>query len=83
MIKEQQSLYAELEKLLDRILSDFMSTLIDLSGSQMAIVPGTHIRIPADVGYVNLYSSVDSLKLNVWLSETLIRQKMSDLTEDL
>ena len=65
----------ELEKLLDRTLNDFMSTLVNLSGKQMDISDGTHIKIPMDVGYVKLFKSVDSLKMSLWISNELLTDK--------
>ncbi len=77
MTKEIPLLYVEMEKLLDRILSDFMSTLIDLSGNQTDIEPGTHIKIPAAAGYVKFYRSADSWNLSLWLNETLQSQNLN------
>ena len=66
----------ELEKLLDRTLNDFMSTLVNLSGSQTDISDGILIKIPMDAGYVKLYKSADSLKMSLWLSNELLTDKV-------
>ena len=69
------ALSEEMEKLLDRTLNDFMSTLVNLSGNQMDISVGTHIKIPMDVGYVKLFKSADSLKMSLWISNELLTDK--------
>ena len=65
----------ELAKLLDRTLNDFMSTLVNLSGSQMDISVGTLIKIPMDAGYVKLFKSADSLKMSLWISNEFLTDK--------
>lgn len=78
---ETPALYEELEKLLDRISNDCMSTLIDLSGNLMDIDSGTLIKIPSPVGFVKLYKSADSWKLSCWNStEILDSLKTNDET---
>ena len=69
------ALSEEMEKLLDRTLNDFMSTLVNLSGSQMDISDGTLIKIPMDAGYVKLFKSADSLKMSLWISNELLTDK--------
>jgi hypothetical protein len=76
MTNEIPVLSAEMEKLLDRTLNDFMSTLVNLSGNQMDISVGTHIKIPMDAGYVKLYKSADSLKMSLWISNELLTDKL-------
>tara|TARA_Y100001936_G_C15851845_1_gene547725 strand:- start:160 stop:429 length:270 start_codon:yes stop_codon:yes gene_type:complete len=70
------ALSEEMEKLLDRTLNDFMSTLVNLSGSQMDISVGTLIKIPMDAGYVKLFKSADSLKMSLWISNELLTDKL-------
>ena len=84
-IKEIPQLSEEMEKLLDRTSTDFMSTLLSLSGNLTDILDGTLIKIPTVVGYVSLYKSADHLKLSLWLSEKVMTDqniksqlKMSD-----
>ena len=76
MTNEIPVLSVEMEKLLDRTLNDFMSTLVNLSGSQMDISVGTLIKIPMDVGYVKLFKSADSLKMSLWISNELLTDKL-------
>ena len=75
MINATPALSEEMEKLLDRTLNDFMSTLVNLSGNQMDISVGTLIKIPMDVGYVKLFKSADSLKMSLWISNELLTDK--------
>ena len=75
MTNEIPVLSVEMEKLLDRTLNDFMSTLVNLSGSQMDISVGTLIKIPMDAGYVKLFKSADSLKMSLWISNELLTDK--------
>ena len=76
MTNEIPVLSVELEKLLDRTSNDFMSTLVNLSGSQTDISDGTLIKIPMDAGYVKLYKSADSLKMSLWISNELLTDKL-------
>jgi hypothetical protein len=75
MTSEIPVLSEEMEKLLDRTLNDFMNTLLNLSGNQMGISVGTHIKIPMDAGYVKLYKSADSLKMSLWISNEFLTDK--------
>ncbi len=77
MTKETQTLYEELAKLLDRTLSDCMSTLIDLSGNLTDIECGTLIKIPQDAGYVKFYKSSDSWKVSLWISPEIMDQNLN------
>jgi hypothetical protein len=76
MTNEIPLLSEEMAKLLDRTLNDFTSTLVNLSGNQMDISVGTHIKIPMDAGYVKLYKSADSLKMSLWISNELLTDKL-------
>ncbi len=67
-----QILSAEMTKLLDRIYSDLMSTLVSLSGSLKDIECGTRIKIPIAAGYVNFYKSLESYEMSVWLKEAMM-----------
>ena len=63
MTNEIPVLSVEMEKLLDRTLNDFMSTLVNLSGSQMDISVGTHRTNPFWYTHKNPYGC--------WICETL------------
>ncbi len=80
MTKETLVLYEETQKLLDRISTDLLSTLVSLSGSLKDIANGTLIKIPTDAGYVKFYRSADSWSLSVWLSQSLMEQMPSETT---
>jgi hypothetical protein len=41
----------------------------------MDISVGTLIKIPMDVGYVKLFKSADSLKMNLWISNEFLTDK--------
>ncbi len=60
-----------MEKLGARLLDDLVSTLVNLSGSQVDISCGTHIKIPQGAGYVSFYRSADNMKISCWITETL------------
>jgi len=38
-----------------------------LSGNQMDIECGTHIKIPMDAGYVSYYKSLESEQITFWM----------------
>ncbi len=78
MTKETLVLYEEIQKLLDRISTDLLSTLVNLSGKVKDIGNGTHIKIPTDAGYVKFYKSADCWSLNVWLSHSLLETMPSE-----
>ncbi len=79
-----QELLVEMEKLSARISEDLTSTLVNLSGSLMAIECGTHIKIPMDAGYVSYYKSSEGLEnLTLWMKQELsIPKRMSRDEED-
>ncbi len=66
-----QILTEEMEKLLNLISQEYQNTLVNLSGNLKDIECGTHIKIPIPVGYVSCYKSEDSLKVSVWMSDSV------------
>ncbi len=74
MTKETLVLYEEMQKLLDRISNDLMSTLISLDGNLKDIECGTLIKIPTAVGYVKCYKSVTNLEIQVYLKDMIVPQ---------
>lgn len=83
MTKETLVISEEMEKLLIRLSEELTQLLVNLSGSQEAILCGTLIKIPAAAGYVRLYKSVDSLQMNLWLSETILDKEPLEIQENL
>ncbi len=69
--KTIQVLTEEMESLLTITSQEFLNCLVNLSGSLKDIECGTHIKIPIPVGYVSCYKSEDSLKLSLWISDTV------------
>ena len=70
----------EMEKLLDRTLTDFMSLLGNISGNLKDISDGTHIKIPLDAGYVKLFKTQSKLTLSLWLSNELYENSRESQT---
>jgi len=68
--------------LLDRIYTDLMSTLVNLSGSLKDIECGTRIKIPIAAGYVNFYKSSESYEMSVWLREAMMETEPLTLKEN-
>ncbi len=85
MINETRTLSEEMEKILDRISTDLLSTLVNLSGSLKDIAYGTLIKIPTDAGYVKFYKSHDSWNLSCWISQSLMEKNPKEMndTEEL
>ncbi len=85
MTKEIQVLYEEMEKVLNRTLTDFMNCLIESSGNLKDIANGTHIKIPTDAGYVSWFKSVGACTMKLWLSETITetrtKEQMNSMTD--
>jgi len=72
-----------MEKVLDRISTDLLSTLVNLSGSLKDIGYGTLIKIPTDAGYVKFYKSHDAWNLSCWISQTMMMEnKETNDTEE-
>jgi len=77
-----QILTEEMTKILNRIYSDLMSTLVNLSGSLKDIECGTRIKIPIPAGYVNFYKSSESYEMSVWLRESMMETEPMNLNKD-
>ncbi len=71
-----------MEKLLNRIETDLLSTLVGLSGSLKDIACGTRIKIPTDAGYVSYYKSQDSESITFWLQQTMMMGKKNETLQD-
>ncbi len=72
MTKEIQVLSEELEKMLTHTVQEFLHMFKNLSGNQMDIECGTHIRIPTAAGYVSFYKLQDnSVRLTLYLSDSM------------
>ena len=65
-------LLEEMEKLSSRMESDFMTSLIDLSGKAKDIECGTHIKIPMAAGYVSCFKSSEGFTMRFYMSETIL-----------
>ncbi len=65
------TLSVQMEKLLNLILQEFMSTCKSLDGNLKDIGNGTHIKIPTDAGYVNFYRSANSFEITAWMKSNI------------